>query len=159
MRAKDETGGEHHPSAARPGPHELKSARMTADQMHRDAIGDLACAVVKLDAPLEQFSHHRRDVVGFKRVTQIGMAHAPAGAVFHFAVLNVIARVREQIVVAGVVPMHVRGDDVLDLGGFDADGFEAVADRMQNGAAALFRGPELSGGWMGSWRGHSITKQ
>ena len=53
--------------------------------------------------------------LGLERAAQIGVAHAAPGAERHLAVLQVIGRVREQIVVAGMVVMHVADHDVLHL--------------------------------------------
>ena len=74
------------------------------------------------------------------------MAHAAPGAERHFAVLNVERRVREQIVVAGMVVMHVADDDILDPVRIDADRLEAVARRKQEIATALFRHRRVEAG-------------
>ncbi len=65
------------------------------------------------------------------------MAHASARRVGHFGVLNVIARVGKKIVIAGVIPMHMRGDHVVDLVGRNAERPQAFADRVDNLARAL----------------------
>jgi hypothetical protein len=67
------------------------------------------------------------------------MAHAAPGAERHLAVLQVECGVGEQIVVAGMVVMHVADDDVADLFGVDPDRHEAVARAAQELAPALFR--------------------
>ena len=58
-------------------------------------------------------------------------------AVRHLGVLQMIAGARKQVVVADVVVMQMADDDVLDLVGVDADRLEPLADRLEQGAAAL----------------------
>ena len=50
------------------------------------------------------------------------MTHAGTGREPHLAFLHVKACVREKIVIAGVIVMHVRGDHVFDRVEFDSDG-------------------------------------
>jgi len=57
------------------------------------------------------------------------MAHATTRAIFHLAILHVIPRVRKDIVIAGVIVMHVGQDDVFNLRKIDARGLEAVGGR------------------------------
>ena len=71
-------------------------------------------------------------VVFAERDAQHLVAHAAAGGVGHLGVLHVIARVGEQVVVAGVVLMHVGDDDVLDLVGLDAERLQPLADRLDD---------------------------
>lgn len=47
--------------------------------------------------------------------TQHLMTHAAAGRIGHLGILDVIARIGEEIVIARVIPMHMRRDDVVDL--------------------------------------------
>ena len=68
------------------------------------------------------------------------MAHAAAGGVGHLGILEVIARIREQVVIAGVIPMHVGRDHMIDMIGLDAERFEPVADRLDDLAAAFLGG-------------------
>ena len=84
-------------------------------------------AVVEFDAAGEHLAHHRDDVVLLEGVAQLRVAHAAAGRIVHLAVLQVIARAREQIVVAAVVVVHVADDHGLDLVRIDADRREPVA--------------------------------
>ena len=107
--------------------------------VHGDAGRDLAGPVVEPDAVAEHAPDHRGHVVRLERAADIAVAHAASGAERHFAVLNVERRVREQIVVAGVVVMHVADDDILDPVRIDADRQEPVARRTQKLAPALFR--------------------
>src|SRR6266446_6453679 len=65
---------EYDPSASGPNPHELQSARVTSNQVNRNAFRNLAGPVVKLHTSLEQPLDHRGDCLEGK--TQRGMAHA-----------------------------------------------------------------------------------
>ena len=107
--------------------------------VHGDAGRDLADPVMKAHPVLEQALDHRGHVGRLERAAHIAMAHAAAGAERHLAVLQVESGVREQVVVAGVVVMHVADHDVLDRVGIDADREEALARRPQEVAAALLR--------------------
>ena len=49
------------------------------------------------------------------------MAHAAPGRIPHLDVLQMIARARKQLVVAGMVVVQVRDDDVLDRFRVDPD--------------------------------------
>ena len=107
--------------------------------VHGDAGRDLAGPVVEPDAVAEHAPDHRGHVFRLERAADIAVAHAAPGAERHLAVLDVKRRVREQIVVAGVVVMHVADDDILDPVRIDADRQEPVARRTQKLAPALFR--------------------
>ena len=95
----------------------------------------------KRDAAGEHLAHHRDHVVLFVGEAELLVAHAAAGAVVHLLVLHVVAGARKQIDVAAVVVVHVADDDVLDLVGIDAEPLQALADRRDDGAAALGRRP------------------
>ena len=114
--------------------------------VHGDAGRDLAGPVVEADAVAEHALDHRGHVGRLERAADIAVAHAAAGAERHLAVLNVKRRVREQIVVAGVVVMHVADDDILDPVRIDADRQEPVARRTQKLAPALFRHRRVEAG-------------
>ena len=103
-------------------------------------------AVVEADAVAEHAPDHRGHVFRLERAADVAVAHAAPGAERHLAVLNVKRRVREQIVVAGVVVMHVADDDILDPVRIDADRQEPVARRTQKLAPALFRHRRVEAG-------------
>src|SRR5262249_7775134 len=65
-----------------------------------------------------------------ERNTQHLMAHAAAGGVGHLGVLDVVARIGEQIVIASVVPVHMCRDHVIDLVGPNPERLQAFANRM-----------------------------
>ena len=64
------------------------------------------------------------------------MAHASSRGVGHLPILQVIAGVREQIVVAAMVIVHVADDDVPDTLGGDSKREQAVAHRLDDLALA-----------------------
>src|SRR5262249_40586877 len=104
-------GGDNDIAASGLDAHALQAFGMASDSVHRDAGCDLVNAIVKLDAIGEYLAHHCQHVAFTERDAQHLVTHATTGGVGHFGILNVIARVRKQVVVAGVIPMHVGGDD------------------------------------------------
>ena len=118
-------------------PHALQALGVAADLVHGDAGRQFLGAVVEFAAIGEHLAHHGVHVGLAERNAQHLVAHAAAGGVGHLGVLDMIARIGEQVVIAGMVPMHVGGDDVLDLVGFDAERLEPLADRMGDLARAL----------------------
>ena len=114
-------GGEHDWAASRLDPHALQTLRVAADMVDGDSRRDLVLAVVKGDASVKHFAHHRHHVVDLERQPQRHVAHAAARCICHLAILQVIARPRKQIVVADVIVMHVADDDRLHLRRLDAD--------------------------------------
>ena len=52
------------------------------------------------------------------------VAHARAGGELHFAFLHVETGVREEVVIAGVIVVHMRRDNMLDIGTLDAHGLK-----------------------------------
>src|SRR6185312_14755304 len=58
----------------------------------------------------------------------------------HLDVLDVVARIGKEIVNAGMIPVHVRDDDVLHLVRLDAQRLQAFADRIEQLAIALLLG-------------------
>ena len=99
--------------------------------MHRDAGDDLIGAVMKFDPAGEHLAHHGDHVVDFEREPQRRMAHAAPGRITHLDVLQMIARARKQLVVAGMVVVQVRDDDVLDRLRVDPDRLQPVTDRIR----------------------------
>ena len=80
---------------------------MSTDFVNRDVGGKLGSAIVKCDSAGEDLADHVGYVVQLEWNPQGMMAHAAAGAVFHFGILHLITRVRKQGVIAGVIEMHV----------------------------------------------------
>src|SRR5262249_10254151 len=67
------------------------------------------------------------------------MAHAAAARITHLDVLQMIARAWKQVVVAGMVVVQVRNDDILDSLRIDPNRLQAFADRIGDQALALLR--------------------
>jgi len=44
----------------------------------------------------------------------------------------VVARIREHVVVAGMIPVHVGADDMIDLAGLNADRAQPLVDRIDD---------------------------
>src|ERR1700744_2177292 len=65
------------------------------------------------------------------------MAHAAARAVLHLGVLHVIARLRKESVIARMIKMHVRNDDVFDAIGIDPDNLQSFSHRTKQSALSL----------------------
>ena len=65
------------------------------------------------------------------------MAHAAPGGVGHFAVLQMIPRLRKQIVIAAMVVMQMADDDVLDRLRRDAERRKPVTHRLDHLALAF----------------------
>src|SRR5262249_31477172 len=106
--------------------------------MNGDAGGDVTDAVVKHRAAREHFAHHRYQIFDLERRPQRLVAHAAAGSVSHFAVLQMIARLRKQIVIAAMVVMHVADDDGFDGFGGDAERLQPVAHWLDHFTLAFF---------------------
>ena len=87
---------------------------MASDEVDRHSGRHLAVPVVEAHVAGVDAAHHRRHVVHREGAPDEGVAHAPARAEAHLAILDVIPRLREQVVVAGVVPVHVGHDHVPD---------------------------------------------
>ena len=125
-------GSQDHPSPACTHPNHLQTLGMPADVMHFDAGRNLVGSVVEMHPLLEYATDHLHHVVGFIGVVQRGMAHAAAGRKLHLAVLQVVARIREQRVVAGVVIMQVGDDQILDFRGRDAQRLQSLGHRVDD---------------------------
>src|SRR5262245_27815807 len=117
-------------------PNALQAFGVAADVVHAHTGGDQVVAVVKLDPARKHLAHHCNHVVGLERVSDRVVAHRASGCVFHFAVLQVIARARKQVVVAAVIVVQMADDDGLDVGGIDADRSKTFHNRLHGPAAA-----------------------
>src|SRR5690606_10637082 len=73
--------------------------------------------------------YHACDVVDLVGMVEMMMAHARSGRELHLAFLHVEAGVREQVIVAGMVIMHMRGDHMLDITAIDPDAGKPRLDR------------------------------
>ena len=123
-------GREHDVAALGLHPHALQALGVAADLVHGDAGRELVVAVVEFDAIGEHLRTIACTSLSLNGMRSIWWHMQRPVAVGHLGVLHVVARVREQVVIAGVVPVHVGGDDVLDLVGLDAERLQALADRM-----------------------------
>jgi hypothetical protein len=92
---------------------------------------------VKLHASRKDTTHHPGDVVGLEGVGERAVTHVTPGGIDHFIVLQVVASIGEKIVVAAVIVMQVRDNDVANLVDVDAGGFEALRHRMSDRPASL----------------------
>src|SRR5215510_4030858 len=119
---------------------------MTAYLMHGDTRRELLNSIVEFDAISEYFSYHRKHVAFAERNAQHLMTHAAAGGVGHLGVLDVITRIREQIVVAGMIPMHVRRNHVIDFVGSNTERLETFADRVDDFARPFLGGDFVKAG-------------
>src|SRR5579872_3503108 len=81
--------------------------------------------------------HHGLHVALAERDAQHLVAHAASGGVGHLGILDVIARVGEKIVIAGVVPVHVRGNDVIDFVWLHAQRLQTFIDGVNDFSRAL----------------------
>jgi hypothetical protein len=104
-----------------------------------DAGEKLLLAVVEHHAPGIDLPHDGQDIIELEGNAQQAMAHAPPGGIGHLGVLQVKARGREQVVVAGVIVMEMGEDDLLDRVGLDADRLQTVADGGEHLALAARR--------------------
>ena len=75
--------------------HHLHAAGVAADEVERDAGGDLGGAVVEGDAAVEDVADGGRHVLDLEDEAERLVAHAAAGAVGHLGVLEMEARLRE----------------------------------------------------------------
>ncbi len=133
-------GGEHHEAATRRYPHALKPDGVAADEMHAQPRRDLLRAVVKRHATGGQARDHRRNIVLLERLAQPRMAHDAPRAVGHLAILDVVGRIGKEVVVAGVIVVHVGDDDVLDPIRLDPDCPQSLGRRIDHLTPALCRG-------------------
>lgn len=88
----------------------------------------------------EDFAQHIGHVIHFERIPQRRMAHASPGAVGHLRVLHVVTCFRKQGMIARMIEMHMRDDNIFDVVGVDSDQPQSLSDRPQQGAIP-FRGP------------------
>ncbi len=82
-------------------------------------------------------SHHRHDIVRLEGNPDQRMAHVSTGRIRHFLVLQVISRVGKEIVVAAVVVVQVRHDDVGHILRLHANGGQRLAHRLHDLTATL----------------------
>jgi hypothetical protein len=87
----------------------------------------MGIGIVKGHTPFEPAPDDMADVLGVVRLLLLGVAHATARAELHLTLVHVIAGLRKKVAVAGIIPMHVGQDDVLDPVGGDADLLETYS--------------------------------
>jgi len=85
----------------------------------------------------EDFAHRRHHVLDLEWQPQRLMAHAAPGGIGHFAILQVVARLREQLVIAAMVVMQMADDDSLDRLWRDAERNQPLAHRLDHLALAF----------------------
>ena len=114
-------GGHHDPSAFCPDACDLQAGRMPSDAMHSESGRQFRIALVEHGFAGEDVLHHGDNVADVEGRAQRRMTHAPASAVCHLAILQMKARIRETIEIAGVIVMQMGQDDVGHVGCIDAD--------------------------------------
>ena len=107
--------------------------------MEREAGRKLFAAIVKLHTARKHFAHHRDDVVDFERDAHHLMRHVPSCRIRDFGVLQMERRLRKNVVVAAMIVVQVRDDDVPNLVRLHANRLQPLGDRPDNRASALFR--------------------
>src|SRR6185312_16230364 len=117
--------------------HTLQALGVPSHLMDGDSGRELLNAIMKFHTIREDLSDHRQHVAFAERNTQHLMAHAAAGGVSHLGILDVIARIGKEIVVAGMVPMHVRRDHVVDFVGRNTERLQTLSNGMDDLAGAL----------------------
>ena len=123
-------GRQHHRPARGLDLDHLQAVGMAADTMHGDAGRDLAVAGIEIDALAIDMAHHLRDVLDRERMSQQSVAHAASRRVSHLALLEMEARVREAVEIAGVVVMQMRHDNVANARRRDAEALQRI-DRIE----------------------------
>ena len=114
--------------------------------MQRYAGSQFGIPVMKYDTVVEYPANHAHDVLGLEWGAQQFVCHGPAGAITHLGILQMHARPWEQVMISGVVVMHVRDDDIRHLRVRDSDRPQAFIHRACQGAPALLRLPRVEPG-------------
>jgi hypothetical protein len=114
-------GRENDPAAARPDAGALQSGGMTADAVHGEAGRELVIAIVKNSFFFVNVADHLEHVFEIEGRAERAVAHGASGGEGHFAILQMEARGREAVKIAGVVVMEVGDDYVRDAVGIGAD--------------------------------------
>ena len=114
-------GRDDDPAAARPNPRDLQARRMTADAVQGQPRHKLGVAIVEdsfvgIDVP-----QHHLNIFKVERAAKHLVAHVAAGRIGHVAILEMKARARQTVEIAGVIVMQMRDDDVGDLVGIDVE--------------------------------------
>src|SRR6201996_8103687 len=132
-------GCQHYRPARGIDAHHLQAVGMSADPMHGHARSHFAVAGIEGDALAIDVTPHLRHVLDRKRMPQQPVAHAAAGRIGHFALLQVKARIGKAVEIAGMVVMQMRDDDILDSVGPNAEPLQRI-DRVERQLApANFR--------------------
>ncbi|MNO62835.1 hypothetical protein D3C76_535160 [compost metagenome] len=111
--------GQHDPAALSVHPHDLTAGRMPAYRMQGHARNDLDNTVVQTHPPFEQRRQRRHHVLDFVGFVHRAMDHFRPGAETQLRVLQMHGRLGEQPEVAGMIPMQMGKDQVLDPGRID----------------------------------------
>ena len=88
---------------------------------HTGLSGNVGVAIMKNHLAGKQTFDHPADVAPVETGAQALVAHAAAGGEGHFAVLEVKARLREKLAVAGVIIMQMGDDHIFDRGRIDPE--------------------------------------
>src|SRR5215831_1376914 len=105
-------GCEDYDSAACVHSHDLHSHRVAAHMMDTKPRCNLFLAVMKNNAAGKQPADHRSNVFRVKRPAHERVRHMTACAELNLPILQVVSRGREEVVVAAVIVVHMRDDDI-----------------------------------------------
>ena len=94
---------------------------------------------MKHDTVVKHPTNHAHDILGLEWGAQLRMRHGPAGAIAHLCILQMHPRLGEQVMISGVVVMHVSDDDIRHLLVRYSDRPQAFIHGTYQGAPALLR--------------------
>src|SRR6516225_4602488 len=119
---------------------------MPSHAVHTETRRDLIVSIVEDQTAAEKLPHHSDDVFLVERLAHHRVVHQSARTKPHLAILDVVTCRREQIVVAGVIVVHVSDQDVFYLGWIDADRRQSFARRPEEFAPAACAGGPIEAG-------------
>jgi hypothetical protein len=108
---------------------------VSADVVHTQTRRDIFVPVVKYHASGEKPADHRSNVLCIEWPTSERVRHVPSRAELHFAILNVVTRNWKQFMVAAMVVMHMRDDDVFHSLRLYTNGPQTITRTLQKSPA------------------------
>ena len=120
--------------------HCLQASGVAADMDQLDTGRELGIAVVELDASPVYAAHDVENVVHIVGVAHHVKRHVAPGGILQLLLLQVQARVGQQVNVAGMVVVQMRDDHVPHVVGRDAKPADGVDRTAQVVALAARRG-------------------
>ena len=94
---------------------------------------------MKHDTVVKHPTNHAHDILGLEWGAQLSMRHRSAGAIAHLGILQVHPRPGKQVMISGVVVMHVSDDDIRHLLVRYSYRPQAFIHGTYQGASALLR--------------------